>query len=142
MRAERGAATRRRPDTKAIILFGVGTHRMAIWAQDVKEIRSDPGLTAAEVGCQCILYANTLFDVEPGRDARLILLRGGDVGFGVDYVERMVETTAPRPLPQAFRGPERDWYLGLVSADESLIPLVNVETLEREAIRQTVETFV
>ena len=112
---------------------------MAIWARDVKDIRNDTGLSPAEIGCQCILYAHTLFDVEPGQDARLIVLRGGDVGIGVDRVERMIETGAPRPLPQAFQGDERAWYLGLVHADGNVVPLVNPETLEREAIRLGVE---
>jgi hypothetical protein len=112
---------------------------MAIWAEDVKEIRNDFGLTASEIGCQCILYAHTLFNVTPGQDARLVVLRRGDIGVGVDRVEKMIETGAPRPLPHAFQGSERAWYLGLVHADGALVPLVNPEALEREAIRQEVE---
>jgi hypothetical protein len=113
---------------------------MAVWAEDVKEIRHDPLLSPAEIGCKCILYAHTLFDVERGHDIRLIVLRSGEVGIGVDCVERMIETGAPRPLPQAFQGAERSWYLGLVQADGVLIPIVNTETLKQEALQRAVES--
>ena len=139
VRTGRREAAHPAPASRAIILFWVGVYRMAIWAEDVKEIRNDFGLAAAEIGCRCILYAHTLFNVTPGQDARLVVLRSGDVGVGVDRVERMIESGAPRPLPQAFQGAERQWYLGLVHADGALVPLVNPETLEREAIRQEVE---
>jgi chemotaxis signal transduction protein len=125
----------------AIILFWVGQHRMAIWAHDVQEIRVDLGLAPAEMGCQSVLYAHTLFNVPPGRDARLIVLKGGDVGVGVDRVERMIETAEPHALPQAFQGSERLWYLGLVDAEGALVPLLNPETLESEAVRRELEMF-
>jgi len=128
-------------EVNAIILFRVGQHRMAIWARDVQEIRIDLGLSPAEMGCQSVLYAHTLFNVPPGHDARLIVLKGGDVGVGVDRVERMIETAAPLALPHAFQGSERRWYLGLIDADGALVPLVNPETLESEAVRRELEMF-
>lgn len=142
MRAGRlGPARPSVPATKAVILFGVGPHRMAIGAADVKEIRKDRDLAPAEIGCHSILSAHALFGVPPGQEARLLVLRGGQVAVRVDRVERMVETGALRPLPRAFQGAERAWYSGLVLADGTVVPLLNPETMEREARRQEDESF-
>jgi hypothetical protein len=39
-----------------------------------------------------------------------------------------------RPLPRAFQGAERAWYCGIALEAESVIPIVDPETLAREAL--------
>ncbi len=131
-----GRLGRARPaarETKPIIVFWVGPYRMAIDAGALKEIRNEGDLLGPEWEGAAILSAHSLFGVPPGRSGRLLVLRRGHTIVRVDQVERMIETGALRPLPQAFQGAERRWYCGLALAGETVIPVVNPETLELEA---------
>jgi hypothetical protein len=119
--------------SNAVILFWVGPYRMGIDAGALKEIRNDQNLAPEEFGCEAILSAHALLGVPTGQEGRLLVLRPGRVAVRVDRVERMIETTALRPLPQAFQGAERSWYSGLVLVGETVCPMMNPETLKREA---------
>ena len=125
----------------SVILFRVGPYRMGIDAGVLKEIRNDCGLAPEEFGCKAILSAHALFGVPPGQEARLLVLRGGRVAVRVDSVERMIETSALRPLPGAFQGAERAWYCGIGLIGESVFPVVNPDSLEREACSPGPEDF-
>lgn len=116
--------------TTAIIVFWVGPYRMAIEAGALKEIRNEADLEGKE---PAILSAHSLFGVPPGRSSRLLVLRRGHTIVRVDRVERMIETGTIHPLPLAFQGAERAWYGGLALAGETVIPVVDAETLVREA---------
>lgn len=121
------------PPTEAVILFWVGAHRMAIGAGAVAKIRKDRGLAPAEIGCSTIVSAHELFGLPLGSGHRLLVLRRGGVAVRVDRVERMIETREARPLPEAFQGSERGWYLGLAAVDDLIVPLVNPEAFELQA---------
>jgi hypothetical protein len=134
-----------RPQMKsadAVILFWVGPYRMGIPAASLKEIRSDCcpasqgdlGLPPEELGCDAIVSAGALLGMTAETGGRLLVLRAGNVGVRVDRVERMIEIGKLHPLPRAFQGAERSWYSGITLAGELVIPLLNPETLAREAI--------
>jgi len=129
------------PPTEAVILFWVGAHRMAIGAGAVAKIRKDRGLAPAEIGCSTIVSAHALFGLPPGSGARLLVLRRGSVAVRVDRVERMIETREARPLPEAFQGSERGWYLGLAVVDDLIVPLVNPEAFELQAQQAEDDSF-
>ena len=129
------------PAAEAVILFRVGSHRMAIGAGAVQKIRKDRGLLPAEIGCATIVSAHGLFGIPPGSGARLLVLRRGGVAVRVDRVERMIETGEVRPLPRAFQGSERAWYRGLALAEDAVLPLVNPESFERQAKSEEEESF-
>jgi len=129
------------PTKEAVILFWVGSHRMAIGAGAVAKIRKDRGLAPAEIGCSTIVSAHDLFGLPHGADARLLVLRRGGVAVRVDRVERMIETGEALPLPQAFQGSERGWYLGLAIVDDLIVPLVNPEAFELQAQQQEDVSF-
>lgn len=121
------------PRTEAVILFWVGAYRMAIGAEAVAKIRKDRGLMPAEIGCSTIVSAHELFGLPHGSGARLLVLRRGSVAVRVDKVERMIQTGEARPLPDAFQGFERGWYLGLAVVEDLIVPLVNPEAFELQA---------
>jgi hypothetical protein len=117
----------------AVILFWVGPYRMGIAAAELKEIRNDRRDATEDAGCEAILSSHALLGIPAGPEGRLLVLRPGRVGVRVDRVERMIEAGASRPLPLAFQGAERSWYSGLVMVGETVCPLMNPETLAREA---------
>ena len=121
------------PRTEAVILFWVGAYRMAIGAGAVAKIHKDRGLAPAEIGCSTIVSAHALYGLKAGSGARLLVLRRGGVAVRVDRVERMIQTGEARPLPEAFQGSERSWYLGLAVVDDLIVPLVNPESFELQA---------
>jgi hypothetical protein len=129
------------PAKESAILFWVGPYRMAIAASELQAIRKDRGLASAEFGCTAIVSAHEMFGIPPGPGARLLVLHPGHVAVRVDRVDRLLASVACEPLPRAFQGAEREWYSGLVLADGMVVPLVNPETLEREANRQDEVTF-
>lgn len=118
----------------SVILISVGPYRMGIDAGALKEIRNDLDLSAKELGCEAILSAHALFGVRRQQGKRLLVLRPGRVAVRVDRVDRMIEAGAVRPLPRAFQGAERQWYLGYILEGEIVFPMLNPQTLEREAL--------
>jgi chemotaxis signal transduction protein len=140
MRTGRLGTARPAARTKlAIILFWVGPYRLGIDASSLKEIRNDEGATAVELGCQSILSAHAFLGISGAEGKRLLVLRPGRVALRVDRVERMIEANAVRPLPQAFRGAEREWYRGFACDGEMIFPVLNPETVRRAAQAATPE---
>jgi hypothetical protein len=119
--------------SNAVILFWVGPYRMGIDAAALKEIRNDNRLAEEASGCEAILSAHALLGVPAGSEGRLLVLRPGRVGVRVDRVERMIETGVLRSLPLVFCGAERAWYSGLILIGDTVCPMMNAETLMREA---------
>lgn len=125
------------------VLFSVGGFQFVIEAELVDEIRSLEGLepivwTRSRVSLPKVTHAlhrgrRNFFVVDAGiyfqlpqpHPARILLLRRMDVGILVEGVDRMVEFGAVYPLPQAFAGEERSWYLGLTFLQQRVVPVVN-----------------
>ena len=131
---------RRRDDTKraarpaeAVILFWVGPHRLAIAAGALREIRNNRGLAPEEFGCTSVVSAAEIFGVRADGEARLLVLRRGQIAVRVDRVDRLVDITEMRRLPRMFRGRERVWYRGLTVIGDVVTPIVNPEAFVQQA---------
>jgi hypothetical protein len=105
---------------------------MGIEAVALKEIRNDHRQTATEVSGSIIVSSHAIFGVNSGHPERLLVLRPGRVAIRVDRVDRMIEAGAILPLPRAFQGAERGWYLGLIFDGENIFPILNPEMVSRE----------
>ena len=125
------AKTAARPAV-AVILFWTGSHRLAITASALREIRQDGGWTPEELGCKRVVSAAALFGTRPNGEARLLVLRRGGVAVRVDRVDRLIEIAGVRPLPRMFRGAERSWYCGLAVVAGEVIPVINPEAFLRQ----------
>jgi len=123
--------------TFSVILFRVGPHRLGIEARYLKEIRYDAGLSSEEMGFEAILSAHEMFGAGNPRGQRLLVLRPGRLALRVDNVDRMIEIGALSPLPRAFQGAEREWYLGLAWDGKSIFPLLNPQEIERQAAERS-----
>ena len=129
--------------SEAVILFSVASHRLAIAAQAVEEIRNLEGLRPLHQGLgpgkvskvknvlerdeksYFVVDANMHLRMLSSRPARLLLMRDFSLALSVDAIDRMAEITLLHPLPRAFRGEERSWYRGLVLIGDDVIPVVN-----------------
>jgi len=118
----------------AIIRFRVGSYTLGIAAGALQEICRDQDLMARERETLPVLSAHEIFGVLAGAELHLLVLNPGLAAFRVDRVERMVVTGAINPLPKAFQGDERIWFLGLAIVDGVILPIVNPKTIEREAL--------
>jgi|SRR5579884_2021376 len=130
-------------DRHTAVLFVVGGFQFVIEADLVEEIRSLQGVepihwVESHPGLAKVTHVvhrgrRKFFVVDSGRyfqlpqshSSRVLLLRRMDVGILVDGVDRMVEFGAVYPLPEAFEGAERSWYLGLTLLQQRLVPVVN-----------------
>ena len=67
---------------------------------------------------------------EPAASDALLLLSEMPVALKVDsIILRTTRVTNKLPLPQAFRGKEKNWYVGLAVIDDQVIPVVNPASL-------------
>jgi hypothetical protein len=130
--------------TEPVILFAVGEHRFAAPANDVDEIRDLHGLhpigavtlrsSVSKVQSTLERSGRTYFVVDaglhfgevPSKTSRLMVLRGLPVAVLVDSIDRMAEVEHVLPLPKAFRGEERLWYLGLALIEDAVVPIVRM----------------
>jgi hypothetical protein len=53
------------------------------------------------------------------------MLAESPVALKVDAIVRMAEMTKMLPLPRSFQGDERNWYLGLMVMNDTVVPVVN-----------------
>ena len=132
-----------RPLGYAVILFTIGDNTFAIGAAAVNEIQSlqelqPVGVTPRQFGKvrhtltrdgrrYWVVDGNVHFGVMPTHSTRVLLLGPSPVALKVDGIVRMTEIGKVLPLPQAFQGDERNWYLGLALVDDTVVPLVNPE---------------
>lgn len=137
--------------SEAVILFSVASHRLAIAAQAVEEIRNLEGLNPLHQGfgpgkvskvksvlqrdnkTYFVVDANMHLRMLSSRPARLLLMRDSSLALSVDAIDRMAEVTVLHPLPRAFRGEERNWYRGLVLIGEDVVPVLNPAALMSKA---------
>ena len=127
-----------------VILFTIGDNIFAIGASAVNEIQSLQGMeslgssprqfgkvrhTLTREGRRYwVVDGNIHFGMMPTRSTRVLLLGSHPIAVKVDGIVRMTEVPRVHPLPQAFHGEERSWYLGLALIDGLVVPVVNPET--------------
>lgn len=127
---------------ETVILFFVARQMFAIAADSVQEIRSTDSLSGAANEMEqsvvlkvrhtiernrrtyFVVNAGTHFNLPVTRPALVLILRELRVAVLVDRIERMAEIPAVYALPQAFSGPEREWYRGLAYVDDAVIPVI------------------
>lgn len=143
MKPAREKAPPARPQGLPAILFSVRQFVFAIAASAVAEIQV-PSQVGSPEKCQCgaiisslvrdgrrywVVDANRHFQIARTQSKRILLFSEMPVALKVDSILRM--TTLPKilPLPHAFHGDERNWYLGLAVLDEQAVPLVNPASL-------------
>jgi chemotaxis signal transduction protein len=131
----------RGPQTQPVILFVVGEHTFAISASAVTEIQALQEMkplasqvfryskvhhTITRDGRRYwVVDANIHFSMLPTHSSRLLLLAESPVAVKVDSIVRMAEMSKLLPLPQSFKGDERNWYLGLTLINGTVVPVVN-----------------
>jgi chemotaxis signal transduction protein len=144
--------------SEAVILFSVASHRLALAAQAVEEIRNIEGLRPLHQGfgpgkvskvknilerddkIYFVVDANMHLRMLSSRPARLLLMRDSSLALSVDAIDRMAEVTVLHPLPRAFRGEERDWYRGLVLIGDDVVPVLNPAALMSKAELSALES--
>jgi chemotaxis signal transduction protein len=141
----REIATPKTPRGEDVIVFHVGEMRLAIAARDVDEIRNMTGLVPRVPGPdpriakvesiltrtkgtieQTFYVVNSAmhFGMHGAAPSRLLVLRDQPVALLADAIDRMMQVSELRALPQAFHGAERLWYRGLAVMDGKVIPMV------------------
>ena len=124
-----------------VILFTIGDNTFAIGAGAVNEIQSLQGMeplggsprqfgkvrhTLTREGRRYwVVDGNVHFGMMPTRSTRVLLMDTDPVALKVDAIVRMTEVPRVLPLPLAFQGAERGWYLGLALVDGTVVPVVN-----------------
>jgi chemotaxis signal transduction protein len=131
--------------SEQIILFRVGGALFAVSSASVQEVRSVDSLAgaAAEIKNSAIRKVRhtivrgdqTLFVVNgtmhfglpltPG--TLVFVLRQTRTALLIDGIDKMASMTQLQALPAAFHAEERQWYRGLTSLDQTVIPVVNPE---------------
>jgi len=143
--ARRAAVEQPRP----VIVFEVAGRTLAIPAGDVLEIRSTDSLageatpfTPAEFpwvrhileregAPHYVVNLCALFRLARTRPTLVLFLRGGRAALLVDRIERMDAISWIFALPRAFRGEERNWYLGLALFEDRVVPMLNARGILR-----------
>jgi chemotaxis signal transduction protein len=145
------------PKTQPVILFVVGDHTFAISASAVTEIQSTQEMKP--IASQMFRYgkvhhtitrdgrrywvvdANIHFAMMPTHSSRLLMLAESPVAVKVDAIVRMAEIGTLVPLPQSFKGDERNWYVGLTLLEGGVVPVVNpasfLSRFDMEALEKT-----
>ncbi|HWR13220.1 MAG TPA: chemotaxis protein CheW [Terriglobales bacterium] len=124
-----------------VILFKVDGTTFAIAASSVNEIQSLEDLKSLGTAGRrfgkvhhtverdgrkyWVVDANIHFGLLPTHSSRVLLLAEYPVAVKVDGIDRMTEIARVLPLPQAFKGDECSWYLGLTLIEGQVIPVVN-----------------
>jgi chemotaxis signal transduction protein len=140
--AQDGTKTRTLRRAEQVILFSVANQVFAIAAESVQEIRSTDSLGAVAVELEqaelpkvrhtverghrtyFIVNAGMHFGLPVTRPTLVLIMRQLRAAVLVDRIERLAEIPAVYPLPHAFTGKEREWYLGLAYIDDQVIPVV------------------
>ncbi len=147
--------------TQPVILFVVGEHTFAISASAVTEIQSTQEMkplasqmfrygtvhhTITRDGRRYwVVDANIHFAMMPTHSSRVLMLAESPVAVKVDAIVRMAEIGKLLPLPQSFKGDERNWYLGLTLLDGMVVPVVNpasfLSRFDMESLEKTAPVY-
>jgi chemotaxis signal transduction protein len=143
------AGKRRATRAEQMILFRIGSQLFAISASAVQEIRSTDSIAGAATAilrpelkkvqhvvrrgsrALYVVHGGTHFGLPVSQATLVFLLRNRRAALLVDGIERMATVTRMQAVPQAFCHEERDWYRGLVTLDNAVIPVVNPDGLLR-----------
>jgi chemotaxis signal transduction protein len=138
--AKQGAAR-----TEQIILFRVGGQLFAISSASVQEVRSADSLGGSttelsQPGLRKVRHVvrrggDTVYVINgamhfglPATPATLVfVLRHTRTALLIDGIEKMTTMTRLQALPKAFCHEERQWYRGLTTLDQSVVPVVEPE---------------
>lgn len=128
-----------------IILFRVGGQMFAISSASVQEVRSVDSLTGTtqEIPTSAVkkvrhtirrgdtthyVVSGTLhFGIPPAPASLIFFLRQTPTALLIDGIDKMTTMTYLQALPKAFCKEERDWYRGLTSLDQTIVPVVKPE---------------
>jgi chemotaxis signal transduction protein len=137
--------TKARPlRAEQIILFRAGGQIFAVSSASVQEVRgvdslgsaqeiSHPSLRKVKNFVQrgenslYIVNAAMHFGLPTSPAALVFVLRNTRTALLIDGIEKMTTMTQLQALPQAFCHEERDWYRGLTTLDQSVIPVIKPE---------------
>jgi chemotaxis signal transduction protein len=138
--AKQGAAR-----TEQIILFRVGGQLFAISSASVQEVRSADSLGGSttelsQPGLRKVRHVvrrggDTVYVINgamhfglPATPATLVfVLRHTRTALLIDGIEKMTTMTRLQALPKAFCHEERQWYRGLTTLEQSVVPVVEPE---------------
>jgi chemotaxis signal transduction protein len=128
--------------TEQIILFRVGGQLFAVSSASVQEVRSVDSLGGSttelsQPGLRKVRHVvrrggNTIYVINgamhfglPATPAALIfVLRRTRTALLIDGIEKMTTMTRLQALPKAFCHEERQWYRGLTSLEQTVVPVV------------------
>jgi chemotaxis signal transduction protein len=131
--------------SEQIILFRVSGQLFAVSSASVQEVRSVDTLTGAareithagvrkvrhivQRGEHSLFVVNGAmhFGLTSSPAALVFVLRRTRTALLVDGIERMTTMTRLQALPQSFCHEERQWYRGLTTIDQAVIPVVKPE---------------
>ncbi|MDP9337696.1 MAG: chemotaxis protein CheW [Acidobacteriota bacterium] len=131
--------------TEQIILFRVSGQLFAVSSGSVQEVRSVDSLagSATEItapglkkvrhivrrGDKSLFVVNGAlhFGLPLTSGLLVFVLRRTRTALLVDGIEKMTTMTRLQALPQAFCNEERNWYRGVTSLDQNVVPVVKPE---------------
>jgi chemotaxis signal transduction protein len=131
--------------TEQIILFRVSGQLFAVSSASVQEVRSvdslggsatelsQPGLRkvrhVVKRGSKTVYVVNGAmhFGLPVTPAALVFVLRRTRTALLIDGIEKMTSMSRLQALPKAFCHEERQWYRGLTSLDQSVVPVVAPE---------------
>jgi chemotaxis signal transduction protein len=131
--------------TEQIILFRVSGQLFAISSAAVQEVRSVDSLAGAATeipqaglrkvrhivrrGTKSLYVVNGAmhFGLPVAPAALVFVLQRTRTALLIDGIEKMATMTRLQALPRAFCHEERQWYRGITSLDQSVVPVVNHE---------------
>ena len=133
------------PRTEQIILFRVSGQIFAISSAAVQEVRSVDNIVgmARELPeshlrkvrhsirrgdrTQYIVNAALHFGLQPQPASLVFFLRRTRTALLIDGIEKMTTMSRLQSLSLAFQGEERNWYRGLTTLDQAVVPVVHPE---------------
>src|SRR5215470_519416 len=133
------------PRTEQIILFRVSGQIFAISSASVQEVRSVDNIAAAAQdlpdstirkvrhsirrGDRTLYIVNGAlhFGLQPQPASLVFFLRRTRTALLIDGIEKMTTMTRLQALSLAFQGEERNWYRGLTTIDQTVVPVVQPE---------------
>jgi chemotaxis signal transduction protein len=135
----------RQARTEQIILFRVSGQIFAISSAAVQEVRSVDNIAgmARELPesnlrkvrhsirrgdrTQYIVNAALHFGLQPQPASLVFFLRRTRTALLIDGIEKMTTMSRLQSLSLAFQGEERNWYRGLTTLDQAVVPVVHPE---------------
>ena len=131
--------------SEQIILFRISGQLFAVSSASVQEVRSVDTLAGSAREIQqseihkvrhtvqrgehnlYVVNGALHFNLPPSHAALVFVLRRTRTALLVDGIEKMTTMTRLQALPQALCNDERNWYRGLTSIDQVVVPVVKPE---------------